>query len=294
MKYSNTDKLLSDLLPQIKQNGKFFNYILENPNKTFRFLSDTHRNNTSCGIYAIYSLENDTFYVGKAENFSKRMNSHKSDFNLNKGHGIWFQNTYKKYGIDNLITFQLENCEKSNLNKNEVKWINYFDSYKNGFNVIDCEGFNFKDPEAIRKINSKIFKPVICLSLQGEFIEEFECIKYAANKYNIDSSGIMLCCKNKSRKCGNYIWIYKENYNSDKKYPLEIIKYSFSLKQRERILKNSKKLILLDINNNILNEFESVISACNYFNINKSTINRILSNKTKNSQFGIWKIVEKQ
>lgn len=57
-------------------------------------------------------------------------------------------------------------------------------------------------------------KCVIQLSLEGEFIKEWNCINDAARELGISTSGIVNCCKhNRNRNsAGGFKWIYKEEY----------------------------------------------------------------------------------
>lgn len=47
-------------------------------------------------------------------------------------------------------------------------------------------------------------------SLNNVLVQEFESICNAAKQLNINKSGIIRCCKGKQKKCGNFIFKYKE------------------------------------------------------------------------------------
>lgn len=60
-----------------------------------------------------------------------------------------------------------------------------------------------------QKIGNSCNKPIIQLTLNGEFIKEWNSIKNAALYVGIDRSGITSCCLNKQLTAGGYKWKYK-------------------------------------------------------------------------------------
>lgn len=61
-------------------------------------------------------------------------------------------------------------------------------------------------------------KRVICLTTN----ERFNCIKQAAEKYNLSKAHISSCCKGKIKSCGKHpttkhkmIWMYEEDYKNN-------------------------------------------------------------------------------
>lgn len=65
------------------------------------------------------------------------------------------------------------------------------------------------------KINRKPFnkdlkktKHIIQFSLDGQYIKNWNSIKEAAENLNIQTSGIIRCCKGEMQSSGNYIWKY--------------------------------------------------------------------------------------
>lgn len=57
-------------------------------------------------------------------------------------------------------------------------------------------------------------KPVIQLSLLGEFIAEYSSQADAARITNIKQSNISKCCKGERKTTGGFMWIYKEDDKS--------------------------------------------------------------------------------
>lgn len=89
------------------------------------------------GIYCFINKINDKRYIGQSIQLQERIYSdHKND-HLNEKNGCYntkFYQALRKYGFDNFEIVILEECQKSELNEKEKYWINYYDSFKNGYN----------------------------------------------------------------------------------------------------------------------------------------------------------------
>ena len=88
------------------------------------------------GIYKITNKINNQCYIGQSLNIEKRWNNHKvaSTNPSDSSYNYPLYRAFRKYGIDNFTFEILEECEQKFLNDREEYWINYFDSYKNGYN----------------------------------------------------------------------------------------------------------------------------------------------------------------
>lgn len=58
----------------------------------------------------------------------------------------------------------------------------------------------------------KLMIPVIQLTLDGEFVKEYQSVTDAANAVGCERSNIRACCKGKQKTAKNYKWIYKTDY----------------------------------------------------------------------------------
>jgi hypothetical protein len=78
--------------------------------------------------------------------------------------------------------------------------------------AIDLEWCNHKYNCNYGNRNNKIGKPILQYDTQGNFIKEWNTIKEASRKLNIEETNISRCCKKeKYRKtAGGYIWRYKD------------------------------------------------------------------------------------
>lgn len=67
-----------------------------------------------------------------------------------------FHRALKKYGLSNFTFEVVEECSLEELDEKEIKWIAYYDSWKNGYNMTPGGRFNedHKDEqEIINKYN---------------------------------------------------------------------------------------------------------------------------------------------
>jgi len=59
-------------------------------------------------------------------------------------------------------------------------------------------------------------KKIIQYSLNGIYICEYDYAKLAAEKYNLDLSSIIKCCRHKSKTCGGFKWEYATKLTPNK------------------------------------------------------------------------------
>ena len=83
-------------------------------------------------IYKITNNINGKVYIGKTtKTVEERWKGHlkKKNYKKNK-----FYNALNKYGIDNFTIEEIEECDDDLLNEQEIYWINFYNSYENGYN----------------------------------------------------------------------------------------------------------------------------------------------------------------
>src|SRR5208283_148386 len=86
-------------------------------------------------IYKITNTINGKIYIGQSKfSLDKRWKEHLRDYNRSYKNNH-FYNAIRKYGIDCWIFEVLEEVNDiSNLNEAEMKWIEYYDTFNNGYN----------------------------------------------------------------------------------------------------------------------------------------------------------------
>lgn len=88
-----------------------------------------------CGIYCIENKINNKKYIGQSIDIEKRWAVHKVELNNNNHVNKHLQRSWNKHGENSFEFYIIEICESKMLNKREKYWIEYFDSYTNGFNL---------------------------------------------------------------------------------------------------------------------------------------------------------------
>lgn len=101
----------------------------------------------SCGIYMVVNMVNNKKYIGQSKNIRKRFQSHhlvdyKNENNCN--YNTKFYQAIRKYGIDNFEVIVLKLCKEKELDDLEIKFIEEFDTFKNGYN--STKGGQFWSP----------------------------------------------------------------------------------------------------------------------------------------------------
>lgn len=100
------------------------------------------------GIYKFENLINGNIYIGQAKDIARRYKDHitraNNDFQSNSEYNTPIHKAIRKYGIENFSFSIIEECEYSELNDKEIYWINYYNSYKNGYN--QTSGGNQSEP----------------------------------------------------------------------------------------------------------------------------------------------------
>lgn len=96
-------------------------------------------------IYKITNLFNQKCYIGKTEsNIIKRFNEHISDSKRDRCKNRPLYRAFNKYGIDNFKVEVIE--ETDNPSEREIFWIEYFGSFKYGYNAtIGGDGSTYVD-----------------------------------------------------------------------------------------------------------------------------------------------------
>ena len=86
-------------------------------------------------IYKITNKVNNKVYIGQTiKTVEKRFQQHKNNSNKEYFSQIVLYKAFNKYGIENFICEQIEQVPNNLLDEREKYWIEYYDSYFNGYN----------------------------------------------------------------------------------------------------------------------------------------------------------------
>lgn len=88
------------------------------------------------GIYKITNLINKKSYIGQSLDIHRRWRREIDDSNNPNSHSYDYplMRAFRKYGIDNFNFEIIEECDIENLNEREMYWINFYDTFFNGYN----------------------------------------------------------------------------------------------------------------------------------------------------------------
>ena len=86
-------------------------------------------------IYKITNMLNNKIYIGQTvKTVAKRFQQHKNNSNKPYFSQIVLYKAFNKYGIENFKCETIEEVENKKLDEREKYWIEYYDSYFNGYN----------------------------------------------------------------------------------------------------------------------------------------------------------------
>lgn len=118
--------------------GKFCSKECYNKNK-FQCLVglDMDIGPLKCGVYEIYCISNDTYYIGSSNNCRQRISKHISDLLSKKHCNKILQRTWDKYGKENFRFRLLIETTRSKLINEEERQINSY--IKNGKSIMNLD-----------------------------------------------------------------------------------------------------------------------------------------------------------
>lgn len=214
----------------------------------------------SIGIYKIQNKINGHIYIGQSKNIEARIRSHiNSSFNNNdKDYNMIIHKAIRKYGEKNFTYEIVEECLLSELNEKEIYWINYYNSFHNGYNATTGG-----DSSYLKK-----GKEVELYDFDGNYIKSYPSVSIAAKELGVGAATIYSILKGERLSTKNYQFKYKEDTTTT------ISKYS----NRQG---GKKKVYQYDDDNNLINIFESAAQASRELGIDSSTIIKVCKGKLK-------------
>lgn len=191
------------------------------------------------GIIYCYESPSGKFYIGQTtRTANKRKDEHKSRARLGKGY--LFHNAIRKYGFEAFkyqelatITESSKERLKKQLNSLERYYISMYKSEgkvlynlsDGGDTICDNTGRKLSDEhkrkigmslkgiifseERKRNISKGRKKPIVQLSLDGNFIKEWES---ASDVPFARRNSICACLTRTNKTCAGFIWKYKKDY----------------------------------------------------------------------------------
>ena len=246
-------------------------------------------------IYKIENIISHYIYIGQTTSprgFKGRYNYHGEGiervYNYLKGkraQGVNWYNKHllrslEKYGCNAFTVTEVLDTAMSmdELNQKEIFYIEKFDSYHHGFNM-SYGGDSMSGAAKPHGKECPTSKSVCQISLDGELIKILDCATNAAKELNINYTCISAVCNEHRKTAGGFVWCLEKDYDPNKDY-----KRTPQIKDQGR---GTKPVVLLSENNEIIQEFYSVISAGKTLGIKPQEVSRICLHKAKTIQFNL-------
>ena len=102
-------------------------------------------------IYKVTNIKNGKVYIGKTmDTVQKRWREHCEDYKKDRCEKRPLYSAMKKYGPDNFTVEVVESCDESALSDRERFWIEYYSSFKNGYNAtVGGDGRHYIDYDVV-------------------------------------------------------------------------------------------------------------------------------------------------
>lgn len=225
-------------------------------------------------IYCIYNTMNLSCYIGQTtRNIETRFKAHKSNSkNLSKS--IYLYSDANIFGWNIFDVYEVEKIEsdtlsdlKRLLNEKEIFYIAEYNSlYPNGYNISKggwLLGNTFE--------SCKVYK----FDLDGNLLAEYQSMSDAAENNHLSQADISNCCNNKKvSTVGGFYWSKSNEL------------------KKSNIATQKKKIVMIDLDGNIIQEFNSTTDASLILFGDKSkcsAISKCLTGKNKTAFGYIWR-----
>lgn len=261
------------------------------------------------GIYKITNLINGHAYIGQSKDIERRWQDHQFYSNDNTA----IHTAFKKYGIKNFSFEIIEECSLEELDKKEIYWIKFFNTYYDGYNETlgGQGGYLINREEVISDYNKtkSIYKTASNLSIHRQTVskilensgikkqdvsiksivminpetlqieKEFPTIVDASNYIKLSDSAIRKALKDTSRTSGGYYWDYKDSFD-----PLNF--------KKKQLSKKEKSIAQYSLEGELLSIYPTIKDALIALNKNLkagSNISQVCKGKRKSAYGYIWK-----
>ena len=218
------------------------------------------------GIYKITYKKDGRMYIGQSINLEHRLKEHK-----NCEGDSYIHRAIKKYGIENFSFEIIEECEPEELDKREIYWISFYDSFENGFNQTPG-GQGFFNQVAVD-----------CFNFYGDRIATYPSL--AAAQEATGAYQISACINGKRKQSGGFQWRRHDD-------TLDFIDIY------HRTQYNSRAVSQFDLNDKWIADFDSIMAAAKtVFHTDNGSLRRRIK-KACESDMGIadgfkWKYYKK-
>lgn len=234
-------------------------------------------------VYGIHNIITNKWYIGSTINLHDRIRRHRYYLLHNQHHSSKLQRSFNKYGIDSfeiVIIKQFNKLDIEQLVEQEIDTINKYNSLDNGYNMVKDSRIykNFKlSKEAIKKVSDKHSIPIICLTLDGNFVKKFNSITQAAKELGDQTTNISKACNHgTTHSVKGYMLLYEKDYDPTKSYKYKrserTLEHINKIREKAKNNKRTRKIIEYDINGKQINQFNSISALERDLNIKKDNL----------------------
>lgn len=263
------------------------------------------------GIYKITNSITNKSYIGQSIDIERRIEDHKFRNSNSLIHLI-----IQQYGWDNFTYEILEECSQQELNEKEIKWINFYNSFENGYNLnrggsgffydinliykdylqtnsikqtaknVGCHETTVRNiihGFGINKIDLQENKPIEQIDIKTlQTIKIFDSINEAAEAMNVSHNAIKNAAQGRVKSSCGYYW----RFSGDDK----------TFKQTNNTKQWKRKILQLNYNSNqVIAEFPSAAEAARSLNKDGknggSQITAVCSGRKKSAYGYKWSYV---
>jgi group I intron endonuclease len=118
-----------------------------------------------------------------------------------------------------------------------------------------------RSEETKRKIIVANGRAVLQFDKDGKFIKEYPSTGEAARLNGLHQSNISRCCLKQLKTTGGYMWIYKDEYDSQKSIFEQVKQYNFYCKKPDYVSPDNIPVVQLDKNGEFIREYRSIAYA---------------------------------
>lgn len=249
------------------------------------------------GIYCIENLLDHKKYIGQSVNLKKRLSKHLYELKNNRHFNDHLQQAWNKYGEENFKIFILDYCEKDELDKKEIYYIDLYNTMNRDYGYNKDSGGNkckTRNEESCDKMRTywkehggankgllqateQAKKPVVQYTKNGEIISEFDSIMEASKQTGINFRNISSACTGTHKTSFGFVWRFKGD-DFDK----------FKVKDD---IKTRKVVRQYDLDEKFIKEYPSLSDVSKQTDFNFKNVSQVCNGKRKSAYGYIWKFV---
>lgn len=199
------------------------------------------------------------YHAGK-NNVERVYYYHKRMKELGSHYNDHLLKSMNKYGLEAFDVCEVLDTanNQEELDEKEIYYIQKYDSFHNGYNANIGGNGNRGVPQPKGEENT-LSTPVCQLTLDGEFVREWGSLGEIRRNSEYNVPNIVQTCRGINTKAYDFLWVYKKDYDPNKEY-------YWNAPNR------FKRIVLLDDNNKIITEYNSVAECSRLLNIDRKTV----------------------